>query len=548
MKPIDAYRLPNLAELDTDICIIGAGVAGITMASEFVDQSQEVCLIESGKFLPNEEVQALYDIENTGYPVRENFMSRARYFGGSSNLWPGRCMLLNETDLQKKDWVANSGWPIRYSELNRYYQKAAKILRLPPFDTFDPLYWENIFSAQEKALIQDGSFKPNVAMWAKKPLRFGKAFYSKIKNSRNVTVYLNLNATEIRLSDSGSSVDGVLASCLNGKKISIKAQNYILACGGLENARILLVSRNQHRYGVGNRFGVVGRYYMDHPRVVCGRVHLHKRFDLRRLLGIPISKGKIQFGIGLSQDIQKREELLNNYISLERNFAELTQETYHTIVKFGKRFLRKGYAGNRLDFFSSKIADIPDLIYLLAPREIMPHFLYRCSAVLPKKKKDLIVVNYCEQEPNSESRVMLSARRDKLDMNLLTLNWRIGQKEKISLIRLQELFADFLRKNNMGFLDNCLNGADDLQFTDASHHIGTTRMSDDPRIGVTDKNCRVFGLNNLFIAGSSVFPTSGHANPTLTIVALALRLADFLKRQPLAGSKVQGLRHDRSQI
>lgn len=532
MKPIDAYRLSDSNEVNTDICIIGAGVAGITMATEFVDQSQEICLLESGKFLPNEEVQALYDIENIGYPVRENFMSRARYFGGSSNLWPGRCMLLNEADLQKKDWVANSGWPISYSELNRYYQKAAKILRLPSFVTFDPFFWENTFSAQEKALLQDGSFKPNVAMWAKKPLRFGKAFYSKIKNSRNVTVYLNLNATEIRLSDSGSSVNGVMASCLNGKKISIKAQKYILACGGLENARLLLVSRNQHRYGVGNRFGVVGRYYMDHPRVVCGRVHLHKGFDLRRLLGIPISKGKIQFGIGLSQDIQKREELLNNYISLERNFAELTQETYHTIVKFGKRFLRKGYAGNRLDFFSSTIADIPDLIYLLAPREIMPHFLYRCSAALPKKKKDLIVVNYCEQEPDPASRVMLSARRDRLDMNLLTLNWRIGQKEKISLIRLQELFADFLRKNNMGFLDNCLNGEDDLQFTDASHHIGTTRMSADPRKGVTDKNCRVFGLNNLFIAGSSVFPTSGHANPTLTIVAMALRLADFLKNTP----------------
>ena len=178
----------------------------------------------------------------------------------------------------------------------------------------------------------------------------------------------------------------------------------------------------------------------------------------------------------------------------------------------------------------------------------MPHFLYRCSAALPKKKKDLIVVNYCEQEPDPASRVMLSARRDRLNMNRLILNWRIGQKEKISLIRLQELFADFLRKNNMGFLDNCLNGEDDLQFTDASHHIGTTRMSDDPRKGVTDKNCRVFGLNNLFIAGSSVFPTSGHANPTLTIIALALRLADFLKRHPFTGPEVQYSRHDRSVI
>ena len=529
MKPIDAHRLPDSSEVNTDICIIGAGVAGITIASEFVGRSQEICLVESGKFLPDEDVQALYDIENVGYPVRENFMSRARYFGGSSNLWPGRCMRLNEADLQKKDWVANSGWPITYSELNRYYQKAVKILRLPPFDAFDLLYWENILSAQEKAFFQNGLFKPKIAIWAKRPLRFGKAFYSKIKHSKNVTVYLNLNATEIRLSDSGSSVDGVMAACLNGKKISIKAQTYILACGGLENARLLLVSRNQCRHGVGNRFDLVGRYYMDHPRVVCGHVHLHQAFNLRRLLGIPFSKGKIQVGIGLSEDIQKREELLNNYLSLETNYAELTQESYHSLVKFAKRFLRKGYAGKRLDFFASKTADIPDLIYLLAPREIMPHFFYRCSAVLPKKKKNLIVVNYCEQEPDPESRVMLSTQRDKLSMNLLTLNWRIGKKEKISLMRLQEMLAEFLQKHKIGFLDTASLDGDNLQFSDASHHIGTTRMSDDPKRGVTDKNCRIFGLNNLFIAGSSVFPTSGHANPTLTIVALSLRLAAFLK-------------------
>jgi choline dehydrogenase-like flavoprotein len=162
----------------------------------------------------------------------------------------------------------------------------------------------------------------------------------------------------------------------------------------------------------------------------------------------------------------------------------------------------------------------------------MPHGLYRLLRVMKNKFSggvtELIVVNYCEQAPNPQSRVYLSHERDQLQMNRLVLDWKVGDEETKSLIRLQELVNSSLRSTCIGSLDQT-QPLSNLRYTDASHHIGTTRMSDDPRTGVVNSDCRVHGINNLFIAGSSIFPTSGYANPTLTIVALAIRLAEHLK-------------------
>jgi choline dehydrogenase-like flavoprotein len=199
-----------------------------------------------------------------------------------------------------------------------------------------------------------------------------------------------------------------------------------------------------------------------------------------------------------------------------------------------KILLRKGYAGNRFSLSGAKLAQVPELIYLLAPRELIPHGLYRLVKMLKRQLSrgvtELIVVTYCEQTPNPQSRVYLSHARDRLQMNRLVLDWKVGPDETKSLLRLQALVHAAVTKAHLGLLDGTSPPLDALRYTDASHHLGTTRMSDDPRTGVVDRDCRVHGLTNLFLAGSSIFPTSGYANPTLTIVALALRLAEHLKQ------------------
>jgi len=492
-----------------------------------------VCLIESGSYDPDEATQSLYDLESTGYLVRENFMSRARYFGGTCNLWAGRSMKLTELDLLKRDWVPNSGWPITYSELQHYYSKARKILKLPSYGAFENTILQSRMSRSERTLFNNDDLKPNVSLWAKKPLRFGATYKSNLKKSRNVTVYLNANVTDVALRVGGNSAAEIQWTTLSGNRARVRAKRFVLACGGLENARLLLVSRSLQPNGIGNQFDLVGRFFMDHPRAVYGKVKLTGRHRLPLLLGIPVRDGIAQLGIQLAEKVQRNEHLLNNYLSLERHWSPHTARAYSSFIYSMKILLHKGYSGNRFNLSRANLAHIPELIYLLSPRELMPHSLYRVFKAVRQKMgkelKELTIVNYCEQVPSAESRVFLSQERDSLNMNRLILDWKIGSEEPRTVARLQELLDRYLRKNHIGFVENRGSELTHLPYTDASHHIGTTRMSETPRHGVVDLNCKVHGVDNLFIAGSSVFPTCGYANPTWTIVALAIRLADHLR-------------------
>lgn len=534
MSIIDANRLQPNSILNADICVVGAGAAGITLSSELNGSSQSVCLVESGNHDPDEETQSLYDLDIAGYPVRENFMSRARYFGGTCNLWAGRSMKLTELDLTKREWVPNSGWPITYSELQRYYDKAERMLKIPSFDTFENSTLKRSMSPSERTLFNNDDLEPNISLWAKKPLRFGAAYKSSLKRSRNVTVYLNANVTEVTMNPAGNSVDELQLATLSGNRASIRAKRFVLACGGLENARLLLVSRSVQPNGIGNQFDLVGRFFMDHPRSVNGKIRLSGKQRLPLLLGIPLRDGIGQVGIQLSENVQRKERLLNNYLSLERYWSPQTAKAYSSFIYSMKILLRKGYSGRRFTLSGAKLAKIPELIYLLSPRELMPHSLYRISkAVRETMRKDLtelIIVNYCEQVPNPESKVFLSQERDRLNMNRLILDWKVGAEETQTLMRLQDLLDHYLRKNHMGYLVADSSEMNHVAYTDASHHIGTTRISENPRQGVVDANCKVHGVQNLFIAGSSIFPTCGYANPTWTIAALAIRLADHLKK------------------
>jgi GMC oxidoreductase len=322
---------------------------------------------------------------------------------------------------------------------------------------------------------------------------------------------------------------------LSGNRTILRAKIFILACGGMENARLLLVSRRVQPNGIGNQFDLVGRFFMDHPRTVFGKIRLAEKQTLPLLLAVPLRDGMGQIGIQLSASTQRKERLLNNYLSLERQWSPQTAKAYQSFVHSAKIILRKGYSGKRFTLSEVKLAKVPELIYLLAPRELMPHFLYRAFKAarrrFGKPPAELIIVNYCEQAPNPASRVFLSEERDKLNMNRLILDWKVGAEETRTVVRLQELLDQYLRKNAIGWLDTNPSELDTMSYTDASHHIGTTRMSEHPRSGVVDANCKVHGVENLFMAGSSVFPTCGYANPTWTIVALALRLAEHLQKR-----------------
>jgi len=538
---VDGRALLSGSEKEHEICVVGSGIAAMVLVMELAGFCKDICMIESGAWSPDDNTQSLYALDSVGFPIRENYQSRLRYFGGSCNIWAGRVMIYNEIDFKPRPWINSFSWPLNFAEIDRYCESASRYLNLPSYDKLKPETWRSRLSDFEKLLVGNPNFKANVSLFAKAPARFGykTSYYKIIKRSRTVTAFINSNVVNVQLDEALKRVIHVDVACLNGTHYKIKARKFVLACGGLENARILLASDKQVAGGIGNQHGVLGRYYMDHPRAVFGRIRLTRKIDLDHMLGMPVTGGKMQLGIGLSDKIQAKEGLLNSYLSLEPTYSIGNMQFYQTFVKLMKRLLRKGYSGKRFDFKTREIADVPELIYLLTPKELLPHFMYysyykysRFVKRLVAKLSHLSIVNYSEQEAIKESRVYLGIEKDKLGMPKLTLDWRVSDRSLKSSLRLMELLDEHFRRHDAGHIEADLTEIKRLPYTDASHHLGTTRMSTDPNGGVVDINCRVHGIDNLYVAGSSVFPTAGHANPTLTIAAMSMRLADHLKTRP----------------
>ncbi len=531
MSLIDARELGETDELAGDLCIVGAGAAGITLATELAGGPLDVILLEAGGLRPDEETQALYDLESVGYPIRPNFMSRARYFGGSCNLWAGRSMKLSPADTAGRAWVEDSAWPIAYEEIEARYPRAAEILGLPDIRMFEPAAFRGRLGDAERALYAAGDLAPTVSLWAPRPRRFGKAYRKKLARADRVRAVLHANVTRLRLHADGRSVTTLEAATLDGRRFRVRAKAFVLACGGIENARLLLVSNDVHENGAGNSHDVVGRYFMDHPRAIHGRVRLGSGRALPWLRGRPLADGRAQLGIGLDEETRRREGLLNHYVTLEAMHSAYTAHAYESLIQTMKVVLRRGHAGSRRDLGRARRTPIPGLIYLLTPKELLPHNVYRWwvrardAVRRDRGPVERTVVYFCEQPPNPESRVTLRRERDALGVPRLRLDWRLGGEVTRSVLRLQEILGDRFRESGIGELAP---GEGDPVYTDASHHMGTTRMSRDPKTGVVDPDGRVYGIGNLYLAGSSVFPSAGHANPTLTIIALALRLADHL--------------------
>ena len=233
MKFVDVNALSEpITIVSADLCIVGSGAAGITVARELDGAPARVCLVESGDLGPDEGTQALYDLTVTGHPVRENFMSRARYFGGTCNLWAGRSMRLRALDLEPRTWVPHSGWPIPYSELERYYPPAEQALGLPSHAETRSIANPSRMSPAERRFFEDADLQPTVAVWGRKPMRFGAAYRRQLQASRNISVYLNGNVVEIRLNRAGTAVESCTAVSLGGKRLELRARVYVLACGG----------------------------------------------------------------------------------------------------------------------------------------------------------------------------------------------------------------------------------------------------------------------------------------------------------------------------
>jgi len=355
--------------------------------------------------------------------------------------------------------------------------------------------------------------------WARRPLRFGTALIAGTKTSRNIRTALYANLAEIVLNPSGTLVDRLDVRTTNGSGFSVRPKVTILACGGIENARLLLASNRQRSRGLANEFDQVGRYYMDHPKGRCGIVHLAP--GVRTFPHPAYWSGRptrVRLGVRLSDRAQERYRTLNSYV----RFRPILRREGSGIEALRAVMRRRWSIVRDPRVLTDLLGHAPD-VFAAARFWISNRGSVRAMEI----------DNFMEQAPVPENRVSLTEKRDMFGKPLVRLDWSISEQDQRTMRILHSRLDREMRRRSIGWVESPLLADEPASWPidrDASHHMGTTRMGVDPHTSVVDARCQVHGIHNLYIAGSSVFPTSGYANPTLTIVALALRLADQIKR------------------
>jgi hypothetical protein len=364
---LDARDFDDGAEIASDICVVGGGAAGITLARELARTGREVLLIESGGCSLDETTQRLYDLASVGYPQRPGFISRVRFLGGSCNLWGGACLPLDPLDFTVREWVQHSGWPISYSEVATWYPRAAEILSLPAPDPSDP-------PASGRKFFSEAIFDPKIALFASSAERFGDSFAGFAHDVSRLRLLLNASVVRITLNEAADAVESLDIATLDGdtrgNRLRVTARTVVLACGGLENARLLLASDRQQPKGIGNRYGLVGRFFMDHPRTQLGKVHLTqgKRFPRTRVL----ANGLLEVRIGLSPEIQRRDSLLNHTLTFETLKQRTLRADYPAVMEAWYRAALQGDPQST----AGDTGHPKKLSHYLRPRRLLPDSAY----------------------------------------------------------------------------------------------------------------------------------------------------------------------------
>jgi len=542
---VDYLEGSAAARLDADICIVGAGAAGIAIARSFIGTPLRVCLLESGGLAGERRSQALYEGHSIGGLPIDPGTSRMRAFGGSCNLWGGGCIPLSALDLCPRDWVMYSGWPIAAAELEPYYQRARAICGIDAH----ALDGNGFNSSPATAPIRFDADKITNQIFIRAPVLFGRDYLGELERAPNIIMLLHANLLELDIAPDGETVQCARIGSLGGHRGVVCARHYVLACGGIENARLLLLSDAVVPGGPGNACGLVGRYFMDHPSGKLGAImagapdRLVRPYDRERVRGtVPLPEiclseqsqrayrllngrvhpfaveGPVPRGLGAMRGLRKvmRPAAGDEGSQLEADLLEATRN--EVLPEAGAA------TGSRARLFLQLGMGVGDLARALA-RKWADKPAVRSSHV------DL--VGYFEQAPNPDSRVTLGHDRDALGQRKVCVDWRLTELDRHTYRIAAHLFGDELARACGGrFQPEPWVDADDSappRVQGTAHHLGTTRMADDPRQGVVDRHCRVHGMDNLHIAGSSVFPTGGWAFPTFTIVALSLRLADRLQ-------------------
>lgn len=539
---ISSRDIDSLAGLDTAICIVGAGAAGIALACELDGSGIAVLLLESGGLAPD----AALDDDYAGQaspPHAPTTQFRRATFGGTTGIWGGRCVPYDPIDFERRDYIPNSGWPLAYDEVARYYPRALGYCDAGRADFSSA-------TALPGARPTIGSLQANEVLLSDRieryslPTDFGKRYRQRLQDSANVTVVLNARCVDLVQGDDGR-VSALTLADAAGRRLPVRAQRYVLATGGIEVPRLLLQAGRTGN-GLGNGADLLGRYYACHFENILGKVTAQERipFKFEKTADGVYSRRKLQF----TAQAQREHRLLNT--AFRFHFPEYSDASHGSAVMstifLAKSILIPEYrailqhnsqgaaASPALPHWKNVATGVPQLLRFGAEWLFLRQLAQRKLpyTLVPNADGSYPLEFNCEQTPLASSRITLGPDADRHGLRRVAVDWRISADDIDATERAFRLLRATLHDKSgvrLTLDDATLRERIAASVPLGGHHIGTARMGRTARDGVVDTDCALFEAPNLYIASAAVFPTSSHANPTLTIVALALRLADHLK-------------------
>ncbi len=560
---VDARSLDSDAILQTDIAVVGSGAAGITLALELARRQvkADILLIEGGGEHYDFKDQSKYfsgdDVNHPHHPPLDLY--RRRMLGGTTSIWGGRCIQMEQSDFLAQRSLGRAGWPVPYDEVARFYPRALKILEAGrseytareafPGEAFD------LAPVKHKTgLVLDELERFSL------PTDLGKRYRKELEAAPNIRILVHATCTEILTDASGNIAEG-LSLCASGKSLTVRARKTVIAAGGLETPRLLLCSARVRKNGLGNGSDQVGRNYMTHIVGDLGQISF----------AAPPSRLKIDYeksydGVWcrrliLLDEKTRSDNGLPNFV-LRPTIPAIHDPAHRSPILsaafFAKRFLISEYARRLASMPPGETTTkwplaaharnlafgAPELFKFasfwarkrLLPRRQLP------SLFLPSASGTYPLEFTVEEMANANSRVMLSRESDPNGMNRLSVTWGVPDEFPAQLLKIYKLVAREADAGGLGKVTVSEKEQEqvlELCHAQGGHHIGTARMSSTPSSGVVDPNLQVWGTRGLYVLGSSVFPTCGFANPTLTIAALALRLAEHIAEESIgcAGSQ-----------
>lgn len=529
---IDGRTVPDGTTVDTDVCIVGSGFAGLSLALRIArDTRLSVCMLESGGLDFDEAIQTLAEAETTGQPYYPPHETRIRAFGGTSMSWGGCCTPLDAISFERRPWVGDGHWPFAAATLDPYLVDALEFCGV---DAAEQRRTEAAFEAQSSAAELDGGGVVPALMYVTRPVRLGSVYRKAVRAARGIALYLHSTATEIEADDQGAHALGIRVRCLSGTGFRVQARSYVLAGGGIENARLLMLSSGSPGHGLAGASGALGRYFMEHPRI-RNRYHVRPGdTPLARYVGVG-SVGTLRFNkVTIPSDDERWGELLAYHANLQSGYVGELAPGWPSVRRLAIRATRPW---NEMPYYHGagggpmKVR-LTDVGTALRRPDLAVAGAFAVATQPPSMRRFVEIYSGIEQAPDRLNRIELLAERDALGMPKVRLHWTVGEVEERTYRRGLQLVLAELERLEPGLSAAGLDAEDPWPsgIEGTWHHMGTTRMDDDPARGVVDPDCRAHGVDNLYVAGSSVFPVSASLAPTVTIVQLSLRLAEHLAR------------------